>query len=310
MRSVLLFLASLLIGGPVGAQAPDTLDAAGYFPLSVGNEWEYAHYTHLPAGPSRPTDDSRTEYLRYQVVDDASGPSGDRFALVEARFTDAGVLLRRDTVAVAYDSETASVVGIGTYDDGGTWEATFPGFAQDLDVLLDSTLWDADRLWNLSSRLLSADLLPTFLAGTDVSETKEFVNFGGFSWVSVHTFGFVSGRRDGDGCSFYCPYETWRVTFAVVDGVTYGARAVGVNAGPGRASSRLSVYPNPARARVTVEAGPAAGGREVTMYDLLGRLVRSARLPADGATTLSLGGLAPGLYVVRVGGDTHRVVVR
>ena len=307
MRYVMLVTA-LLVGGPVAAQEPDTLDPAGYFPLSVGNEWEYAHYLGRPAGPNRPTDESRTEYLRYRIVDDEFGPDADRFALVEERFTDAGALLERDTVAVEFDPETASVLGVGTYEEGGTWEAPYPGFAQELDVPIDSSSWEF-YMWHSASRLPSADALPDFLAGADLSKTKQFVNIGGLSWASVHGFGFVRGDFYGDGCSSFCPYDTWSVTFAVIDGVTYGARAVGVESALASDPTRLRVYPNPAHALVRVEAR-SPRNEEVEVYDVIGRRVRSLALSADGTATLDLGEMAPGLYVVRVGGDARRLVLR
>ncbi len=77
----------------------------------------------------------------------------------------------------------------------------------------------------------------------------------------------------------------------------------------------VSAFPNPARGSVTVrlrywpaqEARPAAAD----LYDALGRRVRTAALRPEALPTaeLSLNGLTPGIYFVRVGGVTTRLLV-
>jgi hypothetical protein len=57
-------------------------------------------------------------------------------------------------------------------------------------------------------------------------------------------------------------------------------------------------------------AVPAGGAREVVVLDALGRAVRRQVVPARAAAvTLSVAGLAPGLYLVRCGAATGRLVV-
>jgi predicted secreted protein len=66
---------------------------------------------------------------------------------------------------------------------------------------------------------------------------------------------------------------------------------------------KLSIFPNPAHALVTVQvpAVPGATQATLTLTDALGRTVRTVRLPATGTTTeISLTGLVPGLYRVQV----------
>ena len=69
----------------------------------------------------------------------------------------------------------------------------------------------------------------------------------------------------------------------------------------------LAVWPNPAADALLVR--PAAAG-PVALLDALGRPVRTASAGAGEAVRWELNGLAPGLYVVRAGGATRRVLVR
>ncbi len=91
--------------------------------------------------------------------------------------------------------------------------------------------------------------------------------------------------------------------------LSYGTRnrtATATQAAAARALG-LSVYPNPARIRATVET---ARPTRLTLLDLTGRVVRPAG-PALRQHLLELGGLAPGLYLVRaVGADGSTAVQR
>ena len=64
------------------------------------------------------------------------------------------------------------------------------------------------------------------------------------------------------------------------------------------------LWPNPATDRVKVSCN---SGQRVTLYATDGRLVREAR-STDGCATLDLRGLNTGVYIVRTGGWTGKVV--
>lgn len=75
----------------------------------------------------------------------------------------------------------------------------------------------------------------------------------------------------------------------------------------------LALYPNPARARATVQlpAVPGAGQATLTLTDALGRTVQTfaAPLPASGLRhELDLTRLAPGLYALRVQAGTAQAI--
>ncbi len=90
------------------------------------------------------------------------------------------------------------------------------------------------------------------------------------------------------------------------DVLTLVQRPTGL-AAQGAIGASMRLYPNPAQGRVTLEAAP---GATATLLDVTGRVVRRAVL-TDAPLTLD--GLAPGLYVVRVaapgGVETSRRLV-
>ncbi len=70
----------------------------------------------------------------------------------------------------------------------------------------------------------------------------------------------------------------------------------------------FTLFPNPARRACQVQG--TAAGAEVTVYDALGRPLAHAPADAGGTAQLALpDGLAPGLYLVRSGGQVQRLAV-
>jgi hypothetical protein len=79
-----------------------------------------------------------------------------------------------------------------------------------------------------------------------------------------------------------------------------------------KAGSRpvLTVHPNPAHTRATLSLAPAAQTRTVELLDALGQVVRTGRVPAHAAAAvLELGGLPAGVYTVRCGEASTKLVV-
>ena len=68
----------------------------------------------------------------------------------------------------------------------------------------------------------------------------------------------------------------------------------------------IRIFPNPARSVCTIESACGLQDARVQLYDVCGRMVKS--LPAEGThTSLSLEGLAPWMYLIRVS-DKQRVM--
>ena len=70
----------------------------------------------------------------------------------------------------------------------------------------------------------------------------------------------------------------------------------------------LTLVPNPAHGAVRISG--ATPGASVQLLDAIGRVVRELPAPAADATTLDLAGLSPGVYTVRAGAATARLVVK
>jgi hypothetical protein len=128
---------------------------------------------------------------------------------------------------------------------------------------------------------------------------------GAGSSTAPHSYSFLDGRLPaGAALLYYRLRQTDRDST-----VTYSSvRVVALPNVP--AVAQLLVYPNPAYAAVQVRVLGLAPATTVEVYDTQGRLVRREATPSSGAeATLSLTGLAPGMYAVRCGALSQRVRV-
>ncbi|MDO7845075.1 Ig-like domain repeat protein [Hymenobacter sp. M29] len=97
----------------------------------------------------------------------------------------------------------------------------------------------------------------------------------------------------------------YRLRQVDLDGTASYSLVRAVTVGP----AALALYPNPAHGGPATLTG-AAPGTTVAVFDAVGRLVTQATAEADGTARLSLPtGLATGVYVVRGGNHTLRLVV-
>lgn len=108
----------------------------------------------------------------------------------------------------------------------------------------------------------------------------------------------------------YLPTQTGNYAVIVGDGCTVQSADLFVTvtglADAAANDATLAVWPNPATGSVRLrlaEAGP------VRLLDAVGRVVRETRATAGQDVTWDLTGVAPGLYVVRAGRHTRRLVV-
>lgn len=278
-----------------GGAEPDTTSPWRYFPLHVGDAWEYYYYgsgarrrvdvlgeeTHL--GRDYFTWRSRTYTASGQQVG-SFGPRPVRFDTV-------------DTVVKVYVSET-----------GEESFLPLPWTRCPLDAAFGSEVVCPHREEDPFEVGGGYDGLLVF--GTDLPGTGEDT-----IRTAVKTYySFVPGnsedfRYGADLGLVFLENELGAegLYYARVDGVEHGQAVYPVEseAGPEVTLSTLvlSTYPNPFREHLRVDvAGTMPEGVVVEVVDVLGRVVRREEVRGPGAITVSVEGrgLAPGLYVVRV----------
>lgn len=78
----------------------------------------------------------------------------------------------------------------------------------------------------------------------------------------------------------------------------------------GKGSFTFSVFPNPAGNEITVNLADVVGQGYVTLTDLSGRTISSRKVTGNNAFTLSLHGLADGIYMVKFHDDVHQEMIK
>ena len=199
-----------------------------------------------------------------------------------------------------------------TFSDAGraeVWRLSTPSV---LPVALESFAASAktdhgetyvDLDWATASERNSSHFVVERSADAEFWESIGAVSATGDSDEGV-AYGFAD-RRPLPGVSYY------RLRQVDLDGEEALSSVVHVDVGSGASAFVLS--PNPARGSFTVTGIDAGAEVGVTVTDVTGRVVRSARLTA-GRARITLEGLSAGTYavVVREGGAavTERLIVR
>ena len=117
------------------------------------------------------------------------------------------------------------------------------------------------------------------------------------------------GTRDAFGHMINDPFPT--ITYSAgfdLDGVAVLNNTLNINSAE---SAALRLYPNPANNSVRLSFESTTHCREALVYDMTGRKVATAAI-STGATTLdiNLSTLADGVYMVRLGSNVQKLVVR
>lgn len=290
---------------------PDTTDWRRYYPLEVGNEWQYES-TGFCGG------NGVSCWTGHQIVG-IEEIDGVTYYLERGCSSDpyTNEISCGSPYRIRYDDEARTVVGFaldGTLSDAlGVCRLDLPfNFeAMEVDCLAVTWLEGYLAVYGWYGSTFSIDGGPSvqgslkgvyhIVGGTDY--------FAGIGMIRM------TGEIDHE----------FHLRYAHVGGVTYGTPifAFPTSGEPGAtapAASKLGpVHPNPVRSALTV-AYELAAPQDVTLevVDVLGRRVRTLDLGARPAgpseARIEAAGLAPGLYVVRLlsGGEvigTRRVTV-
>jgi hypothetical protein len=73
---------------------------------------------------------------------------------------------------------------------------------------------------------------------------------------------------------------------------------------------KFNVFPNPASTEVTISLSHIAGQGYVELADLTGRIIISEKVTENNTVTLSLNGLADGMYILKFHDDAHLETVK
>ena len=280
----------------------DTLDWHGYFPLEVGARWQYGFLDVESV-------EIQHKWMEDWLVARDTLISGERYAVIEGRckwMSDTSdpkaPQCAPETVQerfVRYDEEAANLVEL--HDDEPPTERFFLGH----DYALDGPFHTSDSGDKGAGRSYTlyrpSDTLT--IEGVAVDVPLKGVHVHGDSPAGAtfaHGIGLVYRYNSVGTPGWY--QSLWH---AEVGGKTYGSYRPVASERPvdAAAEARVSVYPNPAATKVTVEftlPEPVSAALEV--YDALGRRVfqtSQTPMPAGRHTTrLSLNRLAAGLYAV------------
>ena len=297
-----LLLAALAAVLPASAQTPDTTGAWRYFPLALGNVWEYevARGSDLLA-------------LRRHAVTADTVVDGERFFRIEWTETDrAGRPVADARVSLArFDTTLGGLRSIAAEGD-----------------LLDNVVYECGALGApfgtdpYEDGLIECVLGPSYGPGAGVTVGGGYgrtVEVGGdvvrTSVKAVDTQGAgeaLTWYAAGVGYLGYVARGAGRLTlrYARVGGVEVGTPFPVSSAAPPPPPLGLRAYPNPASHVLTVEVAATGAGR-VAVYDVLGRRVRTVCDGAcgPGAFAVDVAGLPPAVYVVREEGSGRGVAV-
>lgn len=266
-------------------QEPDTLDPAGYFPLEVGNIWEYEHLINIPF--SDPEFELR--YERYTVVDSLLSDT----LFYDIYFEELDSTLRPiqyDTLRVWFDTELSGLNG-----------PELPGILYWPRCLDDDYyLSEPSECWVWIDR---DDVGPNELFA-EPREVKQFQQYY-FTLEVLHGVGIVSSGPFCEPCGIFDSKNNWSLRFARVGGQITGAKIVGIKSHePARLS--IDVFPNPVRYQLNIVGSPAD---RIEVFDITGRLVKETFLNSNGASRILMSSFRTGIYLVRVGNESVVVSV-
>jgi hypothetical protein len=244
----------------VGAGGITAQEANMYYPLQVGNRWDYIIDSWWPP----PYPGGYTDSLSVRVLGDSLLPNGKRYFVLDKLVIPGGRFVRTDSNYVYY------------YREGDSTDVVFYKCGASA-----GDKWFADiGTCPYEVTLQRVDSLTIFGQGTRV------MNFR-VDCLVLFEASFASGFGP---VGFYSPgeppgtsYTTWSLVGCILSGVQYG-RLTAVSEGS-EVPTKFSLFqnfPNPFNPSTTVRyVIPEKGTARLCIYDVLGRIVREL---VDGET--------------------------
>ena len=268
---------------------PDTLDWRQYYPLQIGNAWEYVDDNFpIVAFP---------KYRYEEIVGDSVINDRTYFVLRELYYDTETESVDTLFTYRRYDESQQTVVELSTRDYS---EHSFPfcSFAVAFPPAHEEHVVDCQGLDVVVAGGYTDRYLHIGPDSIHVSAEKVFC-LGGACVEYNYGVGDVGGQSEGG-------YNVTKLRFLRIDGQEYGDGSVILsettpalrNQNPG-----VSLYPNPARDWLRINlGGPFSVAHTISIYDILGRRIRTHMYEAGGAGEwqVDVRAWAPGAYVVRV----------
>jgi hypothetical protein len=285
---------------------PDTLDWRGYYPLQIGNEWEYVtdnfprpevHYDRL-----RVVGDTLIEGVFYYVQ------RSQRYnADLEPEGKMASAYLRYDTTLKTVVVRPGSAQG-----EWGEEEAYLVDCELDVAFNQEYVCYSGLSL-HISGGYCEDEWCNRFAADSiDVAATKHF-NFGGPGITLVHGIGEIGGQFEGS-------YAGRFLIYARINDGEYGSSEVRTSSEQSSVLSGLAltdVYPVPFSDVLHAEIHtPAGQSVTVEVFNAIGQRVWSENVEGRGQVQrvrISAQGWGAGVYILRLRGarssDAHAVIL-
>lgn len=302
---VMAVIMGVLLPASVQAQrvpVPDTTDWRDYFPLQIGNTWEYKYGNELfgeyPEG-----------YEQRAIVGDTL--IGEmRYFLHRVERYDAGFeLTRTSTDYLRYDTSHTAIVAL-VEEDGVFREQPWPVSTYTCDLSAD---FFSEFDCYYCPQCGSVSVYGTYNEGGNVFELDELKS----SIVKMFTSrgsGYGVGFVHGVGVEVVDADFEWGyrndVIYVRLDGREYGRSEVATSVQEAestvpQATVIEEVFPNPFQDQITVMYVLSSPRNvSVELYDVLGRQVLYEeigwRSAGSHATVLEGSGLAAGVYFVRI----------
>ena len=291
MRHGFLYLLLLMLAGSASGQqseGPDTLDWRLYYPLEVGNVWEWETWLLV----------DYTGFDRREIIADTLINGIQYFLETRYEYAQSPVLnwesLVVDTTLLHYDTLNAQVVK-RSLRGGEERQHTCP---LNTDFGRNMTCGN-DPYYDVGGGY--AEERHFLIVGEDTvryNAVKRIYSIGGGSDF-YHGVGRLQGIGDGQAGEI-------KFTYIRVGGIEYGQRAVltAIDDELLPTESSLAAYPNPVRDRLTVAFERPGPPFSLAIYDVLGRAVIRNIECTRPICAVDTSRLWPGLYFARVVNET------
>lgn len=290
MRYVLLF-GVMMLGGFATIACAQASDPASYFPLHLGDTWAYYYLTQR-SGTS-PIDTVYADPVSIEMTVEIDGQT----YYVYPHFSEERLVRKDEVGRVFWREGDQDVLWLDpTIAPGTTYEFADPS----LDPTDPNALYVVTVI-EVSYETVAGRFEHALQFDFDIPQAVD----DAFGYVLAPGIGIVNYR-----C---CMGESEWLYKAVIEGITLTDTE---KAEPPPTALKLMAYPNPFAdgVNLTLDVPPGMGPTEVTVFDVLGRRVRTLlqgwsnagpqRLEWDG---LDEGGraVAPGFYFVRMKAGDH-----